>query len=347
MWNENKKNAAFKPEFKIFIGFFLAKNMETKSALRLFDKQRNLPPESLSVGGGKGTEWIEMANSISCWCAARSVQSSFASLKISFPSGSASINISRPEISRLVNQVECILPREPKVPLMDASKATFIPLYPFRFGCWTTFKRRWQHFGFATQKSKFRLRNADAKSIFVLSFFMWNVWFIHLYVFTRSIDEGLMWTKHISCAPCVALLRYMEEVIESTFSLLSSNSDHCSLRAEKILQPVHLLALLDIKATWFNKWMVRCSLHALISSHLLLSFISLFRFFPCLLCSAWILQQDRGSQTPREKVQVSGERLSGRSIRPPSLFVLGTSRQLGSQNRWKSPIAECLESCTP
>lgn len=55
---------------------------------------------------------------------------------------------------------------------------------------------------------------------------------------------------HSSC-------RYMEEVIESTFSLLSSNHDHCSQRAEKTLEPVHLLALLDIEATWFKKWMVR------------------------------------------------------------------------------------------
>lgn len=49
----------------------------------------------------------------------------------------------------------------------------------------------------------------------------------------------------------------MEELIESTFSLLSSNQDHCPQRAEKTLEPVHLLALLDVKATWFKKWMVR------------------------------------------------------------------------------------------
>lgn len=52
--------------------------------------------------------------------------------------------------------------------------------------------------------------------------------------------------------------RYMEEVIESTFCLLSSNHDHgsASQRTEKTLEPIHLLALLDIKAAWFKKWMV-------------------------------------------------------------------------------------------
>lgn len=52
--------------------------------------------------------------------------------------------------------------------------------------------------------------------------------------------------------------RYMEEVIESTLYLLSSHHDHGSASAgtEKALEPIHLLALLDIKATWFKKWMV-------------------------------------------------------------------------------------------
>ncbi|XP_075893672.1 protein broad-minded isoform X1 [Nelusetta ayraudi] len=104
---------------------------------------------------------------------ARSVESSFASLKISFPSGSASVDISRPEISRLLNQIRL---------LNDFQKEV------------TTF-----------------------------------------------------WIRHPE--------KYMEEVIESTFSLLSSNHDHCSQRAEKTLEPVHLLALLDIEATWFKKWM--------------------------------------------------------------------------------------------
>lgn len=50
--------------------------------------------------------------------------------------------------------------------------------------------------------------------------------------------------------------RYMEEVIESTLSLLSFHHEHGSTGTEKALEPIHLLALIDVKATWFNKWMV-------------------------------------------------------------------------------------------
>ncbi|KAK0148832.1 Protein broad-minded [Merluccius polli] len=51
--------------------------------------------------------------------------------------------------------------------------------------------------------------------------------------------------------------KYMEEVIESTFSLLSVHPDLGSAPPgiQNALQPVYLLALLDVKATWFNKWM--------------------------------------------------------------------------------------------
>ncbi|XP_010881310.2 protein broad-minded [Esox lucius] len=51
--------------------------------------------------------------------------------------------------------------------------------------------------------------------------------------------------------------KYMEEIVESTFSLLSLNSEHGSGSPgpEKALEPMHLVALLDIKATWFEKWM--------------------------------------------------------------------------------------------
>lgn len=51
--------------------------------------------------------------------------------------------------------------------------------------------------------------------------------------------------------------KYMEEVIESTFALLSFHFENPSTspRTEKFLEPVHLLALLDIKATWFKRWM--------------------------------------------------------------------------------------------
>ncbi|XP_056150177.1 protein broad-minded [Lampris incognitus] len=51
--------------------------------------------------------------------------------------------------------------------------------------------------------------------------------------------------------------KYMEEIIESTFSLLSLHAEHglVSPGNEKPLEPIHLLALLDIKAIWFKKWM--------------------------------------------------------------------------------------------
>ncbi|XP_077366165.1 protein broad-minded isoform X2 [Festucalex cinctus] len=45
--------------------------------------------------------------------------------------------------------------------------------------------------------------------------------------------------------------KYMEEIIESTFSLLSLHCDS----PETFLEPTHLLALLDVQATWFTKWM--------------------------------------------------------------------------------------------
>ncbi|KAF3850182.1 hypothetical protein F7725_019901, partial [Dissostichus mawsoni] len=48
-----------------------------------------------------------------------------------------------------------------------------------------------------------------------------------------------------------------QEVIESTFSLLSLHHEHGSGSpgTENVLEPIHLLALLDVKATWFKKWM--------------------------------------------------------------------------------------------
>ncbi|CAN9507510.1 unnamed protein product [Ophioblennius macclurei] len=49
--------------------------------------------------------------------------------------------------------------------------------------------------------------------------------------------------------------KYMEEVVEATFSMLTLHQDQGSSRPERLLEPVHLLALLDVKATWFNKWM--------------------------------------------------------------------------------------------
>ncbi|XP_048387380.2 protein broad-minded isoform X2 [Stegostoma tigrinum] len=51
--------------------------------------------------------------------------------------------------------------------------------------------------------------------------------------------------------------KFMEEIVESTLSLLSVTHEQ-SFRAESsyhVLKPVHFLALLDTKASWFNKWM--------------------------------------------------------------------------------------------
>uniref|UniRef100_UPI003AB09598 protein broad-minded n=1 Tax=Centroberyx gerrardi TaxID=166262 RepID=UPI003AB09598 len=106
---------------------------------------------------------------------AKSVESNFLSHKLSFPTGSAGIDINRPDISRLLKQM--------------------------------------------------RLMNDFQKEV------------------------TTFWIRHPE--------KYMEEVIESTFSLLSLHPEHglTSPGTEKALEPVHLLALLDIKATWFKKWM--------------------------------------------------------------------------------------------
>ncbi|XP_038159620.1 protein broad-minded [Cyprinodon tularosa] len=104
---------------------------------------------------------------------AKSVESGFRSQELSFPTGSATVDINTPQISRLLKQV--------------------------------------------------RLMNDFQK------------------------DVTTFWIRHPE--------KYMEEIIESTFSLLSIYHECGSNRAERTLEPVHLLSLLDIKATWFNKWM--------------------------------------------------------------------------------------------
>ncbi|XP_049613503.1 protein broad-minded [Syngnathus scovelli] len=100
---------------------------------------------------------------------AKSTEYTFSSLKLSFPSGAAGLDISRPQIGTLLKQM--------------------------------------------------RLMNDFQKE--VTSF----------------------WIRHPE--------KYMEEIIESTFSLLSLSGDS----TEKVLEPSHLLALLDVRATWFTKWM--------------------------------------------------------------------------------------------
>ncbi|XP_075354763.1 protein broad-minded isoform X2 [Mycteria americana] len=48
--------------------------------------------------------------------------------------------------------------------------------------------------------------------------------------------------------------KYMEEVVESTLSLLSVKHEPNHPASPDFLSPVHFLALLDIKAVWFKKW---------------------------------------------------------------------------------------------
>uniref|UniRef100_A0A3P8UNG1 TBC1 domain family, member 32 n=1 Tax=Cynoglossus semilaevis TaxID=244447 RepID=A0A3P8UNG1_CYNSE len=106
---------------------------------------------------------------------AKTVESSFSTHRLSFPSGSTVMDINRPEVSRLLKQI--------------------------------------------------RLMNDFQKEV------------------------TTFWIRHPE--------KYMEEVIDSTFSLLCFHHEHgsSSSASEKVLEPIHLLALLDIKATWFNKWM--------------------------------------------------------------------------------------------
>ncbi|XP_067402768.1 protein broad-minded isoform X2 [Emydura macquarii macquarii] len=49
--------------------------------------------------------------------------------------------------------------------------------------------------------------------------------------------------------------KYMEEIVESTLLLLSVKREQRHLVSPKLLDPVYFLALLDIKAVWFKKWM--------------------------------------------------------------------------------------------
>ncbi|KAM6186740.1 protein broad-minded isoform 2-T2 [Rhynchocyon petersi] len=49
--------------------------------------------------------------------------------------------------------------------------------------------------------------------------------------------------------------KYMEEIVESTLSLLSVKHDQSHLVSQKTMDPIYFLALVDAKAVWFNKWM--------------------------------------------------------------------------------------------
>ncbi|XP_013372112.1 PREDICTED: protein broad-minded isoform X4 [Chinchilla lanigera] len=49
--------------------------------------------------------------------------------------------------------------------------------------------------------------------------------------------------------------KYMEEIVESTLSLLSLKQDPSHLVSPKLLDPIYFFALVDPKAVWFKKWM--------------------------------------------------------------------------------------------
>ncbi|XP_062953804.1 protein broad-minded isoform X2 [Cynocephalus volans] len=48
--------------------------------------------------------------------------------------------------------------------------------------------------------------------------------------------------------------KYMEEIVESTLSLLSVKHDQSHHVSQKILDPIYFFALVDTKAVWFKKW---------------------------------------------------------------------------------------------
>ncbi|XP_073645636.1 protein broad-minded isoform X5 [Tursiops truncatus] len=75
---------------------------------------------------------------------------------------------------------------------------------------------------------------------------------IHLLKKVRLLNEyqkeaPSFWIRHPE--------KYMEEIVESTLSLLSVKHDQSHLVSQKILDPIYFLALVDTKAVWFKKWM--------------------------------------------------------------------------------------------
>lgn len=76
-------------------------------------------------------------------------------------------------------------------------------------------------------------------------------------IFSLSITGGKFYVIFdFSSFLSICVIRYMEEVVESTFSLLSVNHEPNHPASPDFLSPVYFLALLDIKAVWFKKWTV-------------------------------------------------------------------------------------------
>lgn len=59
-------------------------------------------------------------------------------------------------------------------------------------------------------------------------------------------------------------VRFLESVLESTFNLLSASSVGGFASGVQCMSPLHFLALVDPKATWFKKWMVRLAVKIMI-----------------------------------------------------------------------------------
>ncbi|XP_019393516.1 PREDICTED: protein broad-minded [Crocodylus porosus] len=75
---------------------------------------------------------------------------------------------------------------------------------------------------------------------------------VHLLKKVRLLNEyqreaPSFWIRHPE--------KYMEEIVESTLSLLSIRCEQNHLVSPELLDPVYFLAMLDIKADWFKKWM--------------------------------------------------------------------------------------------
>lgn len=76
--------------------------------------------------------------------------------------------------------------------------------------------------------------------------------FVHEYYWWKDLSDFCF--LFIFFPICV--IRYMEEVVESTLSLLSVKHEPNHPASPDFLSPVYFLALLDIKAVWFKKWTV-------------------------------------------------------------------------------------------
>ncbi|XP_036901737.1 protein broad-minded [Sturnira hondurensis] len=74
----------------------------------------------------------------------------------------------------------------------------------------------------------------------------------------RLLKKVRLLNEYQKEAPCFWIRhpeKYMEEIVESTLSLLSLKHDQSHLVSQKVLHPIYFLVLVDTKAVWFKKWM--------------------------------------------------------------------------------------------